>query len=104
MRLRTPSRDDASLVVFPVAVNHRNLQAIHQSDGIHALLAVCESVINSFDRRPLENPRRVFERKPMQRKVPAILFLVPTVPHNAYLHNVNTRAESLISHVSREAG
>src|ERR1022692_4518491 len=90
MRLRAPSRDDASLVVFPVAVNDRNLQAAHESDGIHALFAVGEPVIHSFDGRAFENPRRVFERKPMQLKVTAVIFYVPTIPHKTYLHNVNT--------------
>jgi hypothetical protein len=84
----TPSGDNTSLVI-PVGVDHRNLQAIHQSDGIHPTLAIVETVIHSFKGRPLENPRRVFECNSMQFEVAAVLFLVPTITPDVYLHNVN---------------
>src|SRR5205807_1185609 len=86
---RAPGGDDASLGVISVGVDDRNLQAIDQSDGIYADFAIVETVIHSFDGRPFENPRRIFECNPMQLEVAAVLLFVPTILHIVYLHNVN---------------
>src|SRR5580692_8470483 len=89
VRLRAPRRDDAPLVVLPVAVDHRNLQPVHQPDGIHSPLAVIKTVIHPFDGWTFEYPRRVLKRDAMQVKVATILFLIPKIVHSVYLHNVN---------------
>jgi hypothetical protein len=75
--------------MLPVGIDDRNLEAVHQTDGVYPTLAVVETVIHPLDGRALENPRRVFECNPMQLKIAAVLFSSQLIPHNMYLHNVN---------------
>src|ERR1700691_1931357 len=92
MGFRTPGRDDPSLVVLPVGVNNRNLQANSPTRWHTRAARIGEAVIDSFDGRALENPYRVFEPKPVQLKVAAVLFFIPTIPHKTYLHKVNIQS------------
>src|SRR5208337_3939478 len=49
MRFRSPCRNDASFIIFPVRINHRNFQAVHKADGVHPCFTVVETVIDSFN-------------------------------------------------------
>ena len=86
---RAPGRDDASFVVFCVRINQGNFQAIHQADGVGAVLAVIEAVVLLFDGWTFEDPYSVRESYAVQFEVAAILAFVPSVAHGMYLHNVN---------------
>ena len=89
MRFRSPRLDDAPFVVVFIRVNHRNFQAVHQANRIDSNFAVVETVINFFNRRPIENPPRILESDPMQDEIAAVFLSVPTVAQTLYLHNVN---------------
>src|SRR5271155_234494 len=65
VRLRPPCRDDAPFVVVFIRVNHRNFQAIHQANCIDSNFAVVETVVDFFNRRPMENALRILEGNPM---------------------------------------
>src|SRR5208337_2387447 len=91
MRFRSPCRDDASFVILSVRIYHRNFQTVHEADCVHPSFALVETVINPFNRRPLEDPLRILERNPMQFDIAAVFPFVPTIAHAMYLHNVNMR-------------
>src|SRR5580692_6236101 len=69
MRFGPPGRDDAPLVGFAIAVNHHNFEAVHKTDGVHPQLAVIDTIIGPFDRRPIKDPRRILKRDPVSTNV-----------------------------------
>jgi hypothetical protein len=89
VRFRAPGRDDSSFVAFCVRINQGNFQAVHQANGIDAILAVIEAVVRLLDGWTFENPHCVCESYAVQLEVAAILTFVPSVMHVVYLHNVN---------------
>ena len=78
------------MVIFSVGIDDRNFTSVHDPDGIHAILAVVEAVVEPFDGWPFEDSNGVFECDSMKVEVAAVLFLISTVAHFLYLHNVNT--------------
>jgi len=61
MWFRTPRRNDSPLLGFAVREDDGNLQSMDQANGVHADLAVVETIIHTLDCRALENLRRVFQ-------------------------------------------
>ena len=72
-----------------VCVNHRDFQAIDQANGIHPDFAVVETIIDLFNRWPLENAYRILEGNVVPPKIVPVLFIYPSVARDVYLHNVN---------------
>jgi hypothetical protein len=92
MRLRSPCRDDAPLVIIFVRVDHYDFQAVHETNGVDSNLAVVETIVDLLDGRPLENPPSVVEGNSVPRDVAAVFPLILAIAHPMYLHNVNIRA------------
>ena len=72
-----------------IGVDHRDFQAVHQPDGVNSDLFVIETVIDLFQRWPLENSLGIFERDAVTVEVGFVLVFVPSLAHGLYLHNVN---------------
>src|SRR5258708_6128618 len=71
--LCSPRRNDPAFRLRHIGVNHCDLSAVHNSNGVHANLAVVEAVINSFHRASLEDPDRVLKHDSMKSNVAPVL-------------------------------
>ena len=58
MRFGLPRRDDPSLVIVSVRVNHRNFQAVHYANGVHPSNG--HRPFRSAPRRSASHPRTQF--------------------------------------------
>src|SRR5712692_4373651 len=81
MALCPPRRDDSALLVGYIRVNHRDLDAIHNTNGIDSKLTVVEAVVRTLQRGPLEDPDGVLETDTMQRDILPALLRVPNISH-----------------------
>jgi len=72
-----------------IGINNRDFQAIDKANGIHSDLAIVETVIDSFNRWPLENSYRILKSNVVLTKVLSVLFVHPSIAHDVYVHNVN---------------
>lgn len=68
-----PSRYNSPLSPRHIGVDHRDLNAIYDANGIHANLAVLKTIVHSFKRGAFEDPDGVLERNAVLGNVPPIL-------------------------------
>src|SRR5260370_35586150 len=83
MSLCPPRRNDSPLSTRHIGVDDRNLNAIYDTNGIYACLAVLKATVHFLKRRTLEDPDSVLERNTVMGNVPAILLCVPSGAHGA---------------------
>jgi hypothetical protein len=60
-----PGRYEASLIGFAIGVDHCDLNAVYKSDSVNPHFAILEPIIGPFDRRSVENPRRILKSDSM---------------------------------------
>jgi hypothetical protein len=65
---------DAPLVIASVCADHCDFHAVHKANGVHADLALIETVINPFDGQPFENPLCILEGDSMPSKILTVFF------------------------------
>ena len=88
-----PCRDKMPCVVVQVRVNHRHLDAVHQSNGVNPYLAVVEAVVLPPNGWPVEDPLSA-SSKAMPRSRTLVAFLFGSQvnrrghPYIMYLHIV----------------
>ena len=63
------------------------------ADGIHANLAIVETIVIPLNRQPLEYPLGILEGYPMPLEVAAVLFFRPSISQLLYLQNINTASK-----------
>ncbi len=80
-----PSRDDATFIVGPVGIDHCNLDAVHQTDGVDPDFRIDEAVVFPLDSRPVEYAFRIVEGNAMPPNIDRILVRVPDEPHIHHL-------------------
>src|SRR5216684_993063 len=82
MRLRSPCGNDVSLVLIPVSIDDRDLDAVHEPDRVDANFAVLEPIIDLLDGGSVENPHCIREADRMPEDVGEFLIGIPGEPHS----------------------
>jgi hypothetical protein len=82
-----------TLIRVAVSVDHRDLDAVDETDRIDAHFAVVVTIIGPLDSWSVENPRRVFKGDSMPADVCGVLGGIPCEPHPRSLRNVFTLVE-----------
>jgi hypothetical protein len=60
-----PRRNDSTLSLRHIGVDHRDLNAVYNADGIHADLAVLKAIVHLLKRGPLKDQDGVLKRNAM---------------------------------------
>jgi len=81
MRFGPPGRYEVSLIGLAVTVDHRDLDAIHKSDSVDPHLAIFETIVGPFDRRSVEDSRRILKCNSMPTNVGEVLVGIPGESH-----------------------
>lgn len=80
--------------VIAVGVDHRDLNAVYQPDGVNARLPIIETVINSLHRRALEDKSGVLESQAVTPDIDAVLLRVPGEAHLNYIYEMSLHKSS----------
>ena len=64
-----PRRDDATCLVVEIGIYHRNRPTFDQPDGIPPFFRVVETVIETFESRPIKYPNSVLKSDFVDAKV-----------------------------------
>jgi hypothetical protein len=83
-----PGRYDVPLVGIAIGKNHRDLDAIHNPDGVDPYLSVLEAIIRPLYGWPIEYPRSVLKRNAVSTNISEVLAWVPSKSHASYLQNL----------------
>jgi hypothetical protein len=67
-----------SHIILAVGIDNRDLDAIHEADGVDSHLAIIESVINSLYSGTIEDTRSVLQGDGMPADVVLVLAWVPS--------------------------
>jgi hypothetical protein len=82
-----------ALIWVAIRVDHRNLDAVDETDRIDAHLAIVVAIVGPFDRRSVENARRVLKGDPVRPDIAGVLRRIPGEPDRESLRNVFTHVE-----------
>jgi hypothetical protein len=67
IRFRSPGRYYSSFISTRIGVDHREFDAVYQTDGVYAILAMVKPIVYPLDRRPFENSFRIPKEFPWRR-------------------------------------
>jgi hypothetical protein len=67
--------------MIPVGVDHRDLQAVHQADGVHPHFSVLKPGVCLPDGRAFKDAYRILEGDPVALDVAAVLFFILRISH-----------------------
>src|SRR5271170_2118014 len=73
MRFGPPCRYDVAFVRVAVGIDHRDLEAVGETDCVDPHLAIVVTVVGSFHGWSIENPRRILKGDPMPADICGIL-------------------------------
>src|SRR5260370_37334378 len=80
MRLRSPCGNDVSLVLIPVSIDDRDLDAVHEPDRVDANFAVLEPIIDLLDGGSGANPHCIREADRMPAEGRDVPIGIPAAP------------------------
>jgi len=75
-----------------VGINHCHQATFNQANGIPPFFWVFETVVETFESRPVKYLDRVLKRDSVDAQVPRGLLYIPSVSHRVHLHNVFTES------------
>ena len=82
-----------TLISPTVGVDHRDLDAVAETNCVDAHLAIVVTIIGPFDRWSIKNPRRISKGDAMPAYIDRILRWIPREPNPGPLRNVCTNVE-----------
>jgi hypothetical protein len=70
-----------TLIWVAVSVDHRDLNAVGQTNRVDAHLAIFETIVGSLDSESVEDPRGVPKSDPMPADIGGVFHRIPREPH-----------------------